>query len=222
MVNIEPWLYLLIGQDILAKDAALAKIKESYLAKKLTDFNLDTLYAKELSLKGLQERLLCLPINAKKRIIVIKDAQGLKEEVKKFLYNYCKAPLATIIMVMDISQRDSSNDFINIISKFAKVLRFKEDVRTDTFMLFRAISQKKADNALKILNQLLKSGEKPERILGGLRYSCAKDALNLPETKKRLKLLIDCDIEIKTGRLKPDFALEKLVVSLCGLTKFPG
>ncbi len=218
MVNKEKPLYLFIGQDISAKDISLASIKQEFLPPKLENFNLDILYARELNLKGLQERLLALPVKAEKRVIVIKEANGLKQEVKKFLLGYCQKPSLKIILVLDVERSDPRDEFIGSIARYSNVCRFKESVRWDTFMLSRQINLKRPDQALKILHQLLMDGEKPERILGGLRYSCEKDRLGPEETKRRFKALINCDIEIKTGKLKSDFALEKLVVSLCALS----
>ncbi|MBU2221633.1 MAG: hypothetical protein KJ722_03350, partial [Candidatus Omnitrophica bacterium] len=39
------------------------------------------------------------------------------------------------------------------------------------------------------------------------------------EIRKRLKLLLNCDIEIKTGKAKPGLALERFIVSLCGFSE---
>jgi DNA polymerase III delta subunit len=66
-----------------------------------------------------------------------------------------------------------------------------------------------------VLGQLLREGERPERILGGLRYSFEQGNLVPQQARKRLRLLLNCDIEIKTGRLKAGLALEKLILSLC-------
>ncbi len=66
-----------------------------------------------------------------------------------------------------------------------------------------------------IERRLLENGERPERILGGLRYAVEKTTYHPLESKKRLKFLLNCDTDIKTGRLKAEFALERLVVALC-------
>jgi len=66
------------------------------------------------------------------------------------------------------------------------------------------------------LAQLLKNGERPEMIMGGLRYAWEKSPLSPVDLKLKLKALLDCDIDIKTGRLQPDFALENLIIRLCG------
>lgn len=219
MVKKEAWIYLFIGEDCFSKDAKLQKIKEEFLNKDIESFNLDILYARELNLIDLQEKLLCLPLKAKKRLLVIKDAQYLKEDIQDFILKRTQDPPAHIILVLDMSQYDPRNEFLRNILRFAIVCRFKEPIHLDTFTLSRQIELKRGDYALRLLNQLLKNGEKPERILGGLRYSLMRTTNSHFETKKRLKLLLNCDIDIKTGRLKAALALEKFVVNLCCLNK---
>jgi DNA polymerase III delta subunit len=211
--------YLLIGQDIPAKEVQLRKIKQEFLPKKLQDFNLDTLYAKEATLKDIQERFLVIPFKSAKRIIVIKDADSLDEACRDFLSAYAKKPHKQLVLVLMLEHYDYQDGFIKNISRLAKVMRFKETVDPDTFALNRQIELSKADCALRLLNQLLKNGEAPERILGALRYSWEKQGIQSVGARRKLKLLLGCDVEIKTGRLKPAFALEKLVVGLCGFAQ---
>ena len=71
MVKKDSPVYLFIGQDSRSKDLKLKRIKEELLPAAITDFNLDVLYARELNLVELQEKLLSLPCKAEKRIIVI-------------------------------------------------------------------------------------------------------------------------------------------------------
>jgi len=208
--------YLLIGQDIAAKETQLKKIKQEFLPPQLQDFNLDTLYAKEIELKDIQERLLALPVKSAKRIIVVKDAHLLDKPSRDFLLAFSKKPPKQLILILDFAQYDYRDAFIKSISAHARILRFKETVDPDTFALNRQIELRKTDSALSLLNQLLKNGEAPERILGGLRYAWEKQDVQSLAARKKLKLLLGADLEIKTGRLKPAFALEKLVVSLCG------
>jgi DNA polymerase III delta subunit len=208
--------YLLIGQDIAAKETQLKKIKQEFLPPQLQDFNLDTIYAKEIILKDIQERFLSIPLKSAKRIIVIKDAHLLDEQSRDFLLAFSKKPHKQLVLVLDFAQYDYKDEFIKGICAHARLLRFKEIVNPDTFVLNRQIELRKTDSALRLLNQLLKNGEAPERILGGLRYAWEKQDIQSASARRKLKLLLGCDLEIKTGRLKPAFALEKLVVSLCG------
>lgn len=207
--------YLFIGGDITSKELQLKKIKQEFLSSALVDFNLDTLYAKEITLKDIQERFLCLPLKNAKRIIVIKDAQLLAKETQEFLLDFAKSARKDLVLVLDFTRFDYKDEFVKAISLGATVTRFKEIVNPDTFVLNRQIQLRKTDLALRILNQLLKNGEAPERILGGLRYAWEKQDLGSAIAGKKLKLLLNCDLEIKTGRLKPACALEKLVVNLC-------
>lgn len=227
MVKKENSVYLFIGQDSLSKDIKLKRLRQEFLKKDTEQFNLDILYAKELNLISLQERFLSLPLKAKKRIIVIKGAQDLKEDIKEFILKYVKSPHPQILLVLDINLASGprgwvnrikpTDEFIGHLTRYVQTYRFKEPEHLDTFTLCRQIDLKKADYALRVLNQLLKNGEKPEWILGGLRYSWQRDITNPFELRRRVKLLLNCDLDIKTGRLKADFALEKLVVKVCCL-----
>ncbi|MDD3345105.1 MAG: hypothetical protein PHO34_01515 [Candidatus Omnitrophica bacterium] len=211
--------YLLAGQDIQAREEQLNRIKQEFLPKETRDFNLDTLYAKEAALKDIQEKLLAMPVRSPRRILVVRDADHLDGECRDFILQYAAKPDKGMILILVFEHYAYQEDFVRNISRIAKVIRFKEAVTPDTFTLNRQIEMKRADQALRLLNQLLKNGEAPERILGGLRYAWEKQADRSLPARRRLKLLLCCDLEIKTGKLKPVFALEKLVVALCGLVQ---
>ena len=217
-------LYLFIGQDspykdsqLSSKDFHLKNIKEEHLSKEVAEFNFDTLYAGSLSLKELQEKLSALPIRALKRIVVIKDAQELKADLEDFITLWVKKDIKDIILLLDMADQERKSQFLTNISKSAKIFRFGQKIDLNTFNLTRLVEESKPGHAMKVLDQLIKDGERPERILGGLRYALEKSKLSLPEVKRRVRLLLECDLEIKTGRIRPVFALEKLVVKLCAL-----
>lgn len=204
--------YLFIGTDPSGKDARIQKIKEEHLAKGPRDFNFDVLHAKELDLSVLQEKILYLPLKSPKRVIVIRDTQNLKEDCRNFVLDYLAKPSAGVVLIFDTGRYNPKDEFIGGLSRLAQVSRFSEPAPVNTFTLSRQIEARKTFEALKALNQLLENGEKPERILGGLRYAGEND-------RRRIKALLDCDIDIKTGRLKAEFALEKLVIRLCSFSK---
>ncbi len=217
-------IYLFVGEDspyrdtpFSSKDIQLKQIKEEFLPKKIEQFNLDTLYAPALKLKELQEKLLMLPVKSAKRMVIIKEAQELGEEMEDFIVRWAKEEHKEVILLLDIQGQERKEVLLNDLHKYAKIFRFKEAPSLNTFNLVRHIEQRRADYALKVLDELLKEGERPERILGGLRYSLEKSRLNPLELKRRVRMLVESDIEIKTGRAKPGFALEKLIVRLCAL-----
>lgn len=214
--------YLLIGQDNLSKNIQLKNIRQQFLPKGYEQFNLDLIYAKDLTLKLLQERLLCLPVKSAKRIIIIKNAEDLKLDIRQFIIQYVQSPFKNIILILDIDRQEKIDEFIKRVYKYVKVFRFREVKEANTFTLSRWIEANRPDQAIKILIELLKKGEKPERILGGLRFVWEGSAFSPLESRRNLKLLLDCDKDIKTGRLKPNFALEKLVIGLCFFGKSSG
>lgn len=217
MVRKETPVFLFTGPDLASKDAQLKELKRKFFSQKLDQFNCDVFYAKELALQDLQEKILSLPLNSPKRIIVIRQAQNLKPVVKEFILNFAKQEPQKSILALDMDCCDRRDEFIKKLSPYAKTVSFKEEEAVNTFTLSRQIELKHIDGALKVLNRLLGEGEKPERILGGLRHTWERNIGTSVERKKRLKLLLSCDLDIKTSRMKITFALEKLVVSLCSL-----
>jgi DNA polymerase III delta subunit len=215
MVKKDIPVYLLAGDDSYSKEIKVNKIKEEVLgAGRPKEFNLDLLYARELTLKTLQEKLLCFPLLSEKRILIIKDISHLKQEIKDFLIAYVKKPYLQIVLILDTQKFDRKDSFINSLARYSQLLRVKEEINPTVFTLSRYIDFKKTHFAISTLNQLLEKGERPERILGGLRYVWMNNLGTNLLLKKRLKLLLECDMDIKRGRLKPVFALEKLIINL--------
>jgi DNA polymerase III delta subunit len=219
-------LYLFIGQDspykdlqLSSKDFKLKSIKEEFLPKEVAEFNFDTLYGDTLTLKGLQERLASLAVSSEKRIIFVRNAQELKSDLEDFIITWAKKDIKDVILLLDIEDQERKSDFLSSVNSSAKVFRFGQKILFSTFNLARLIEEGKSEFAVKALDQLIKSGERPERILGGLRYSVERSRLSLPEVRRRVRLLLECDLEIKTGRVRPVFALEKLVVKLSALSQ---
>lgn len=219
-------IYLFVGQDSpfkdspsTSKDIQLKQIKAEFLPRKMEQFNLDTLYAGNLKLKELQEKLLSLPVKSAKRLIIIRNAEELDPGLDDFIVEWAKSGNKDTILLLDLEDPAKKDKLIKDIYKYAKIFHFKEIQALNTFNLTRSIEQRRPDQALRVLDQLLKDGERPERILGGLRYSLERSRFNPLEAKRRVKLLIDSDIEIKTGKLKPVFILEKLIVRLCALSQ---
>jgi DNA polymerase III delta subunit len=155
-------------------------------------------------------------------LIVIKLAESLKEDVRKFLAGYARKPLDKVILVLDTNSVDRKDSFFPALARYAKVFRFREPLEPDVFALCRSIDANRTQAALKILNRLLANGEKPEMILGGLRYAWERNSSGIKQARRKLNLLLKCDLEIKTGLLRPAFSLEKLVVGLCAFGDLSG
>ena len=210
--------YLFIGQDPLSKDIRIHKIKQELFPSDMEVFNFDVLHGEDATLQGLQERLLSMPVKAKKRMVLVKNAQELKEDAKEFLAGYVRKEDPRVVLVLDMDAFKPNYGFIKRLTGHAQIARFSEKEEPDTFLLSRQIQSQKTQASLKILKQLLKNGERPEKIIGGLRSDWERHGVASSEVKRKIGLLLKCDIEIKTGRLKAGFALEKCVISLCNLS----
>jgi DNA polymerase III delta subunit len=208
-------IYLVTGQDAPAKDKVLQEIKAKYLTADFEQFNLDTLFAKDVTLEGLQERLLYHAASTGCRVVVIKQASSLKKDCKEYLEQYVQAPDKGVIVVLEMAEFDRKDRFCTAIAACATVRQFRQDVYSSAFVLADEIRAGKAAGSLKLLHQLLKKGQKPEMILGALRAALSRSQADIAYMRKLNKLLLECDLAIKTSGLKPSFALERLVVSLC-------
>jgi DNA polymerase III delta subunit len=218
-------IYLFVGEDEFSKDIKLQKIKQEFFPPQLESFNFETLYSKDLDLKTLKTRLFQLPINpalarkdgikARQRLILIKNATELRPEIKEYLFTFLKNPPSHISIILEARRIDRRDQFLNQISNIVKLIKFRQSEEINAFSLAEQIIHKKAKPAMRMLRRLLLQGEKPERILGALRYRLHKERLDIRDKKRKLMFLLNCDIDIKTGRLKPDFALERLLIRFC-------
>jgi DNA polymerase III delta subunit len=229
MVKKENPVYLFLGQDILDQENSSLKEKElnklkAGIPRQIRDFNLDILHCndRDFSLNILQEKLLFMGSGDCGRMVVVRNLGEAKPEVKDFISGYVRNPPPGIILVLDIEKVDRKSAFIEDISRYAQVRRFRIEAQSSTFVLSRLIETRKSGEALKVLHQLLDSGEKPERIMGALRASWMRYPADPLSLKRMLKTLLQCDLDIKTGKIKPVFALEKLIVKLCGFRNFSG
>ncbi len=207
--------YLFVGEDEFSKDIKLQKIKQEFFPPELESFNFEILYSRDLDLRTLQEKLLPLPIKARQRLILIKDAPALRADIKQYLLSWFSNPFPHVSLILDARRIDERDQFFNQISTSIKLINFRQSREVSAFTLARQITQKKIKPAMRLLRQLLLRGERPEKILGALRYQLNQERLDLNERKKKLMFLLNCDIDIKTGRLKAEFALERLLIRLC-------
>ena len=209
-------MYLLIGEDELAKQEKIQSLKKQLFPPELEPFNYDVFSAKELTLPLLTQALGRIPVKAKTRLLVIKDMLKLKSALQEYCVKHLKAQAEKSTIVFDVGRMpEERNIFLSHMLKITEVAHFKTAGSVNAFSLARAIEKKNADSALVLLADLFKAGEKAERILGGLRYQLVKQSSTLEDKRKKVNFLLETDVNLKTGKLKPEFALEMLVVKLC-------
>jgi len=209
--------FLLIGEDEISKDRKIETIKKSLFKDRTEEFNLSVFYSKELTLARLKEAISRLPCFSAKRLIIIKDILHLSPALKTYLVSYLKSPYKHVIVILESPSISGKDTFMTSIMPLVQVFRFKTQRQANVFDLGKMIIQGKTTMALKTLSGLLDEEKKPVRILGGLFWQWQKERhqLSLSVQKRQLKIFLDTDMDIKSGRLKPGLALELLVINVC-------
>lgn len=209
-------IYLFTGEDFFSKQEKISSLKKELFPSDTESFNYDSFQAKELTLPLLKELLSRLPVSAKQRLLVIKDVLKLKPDIQEYLLSRLKDLPQNITLILDVSiAAAESGRFMGALLKAAKVINFRNKPEINAFDLGRAIERKSAAAALNILADLFANGERPERILGALRYQFVRPGVRPGESRNKIRLLLETDNNLKTGRIKGSFALEALVVRLC-------
>ena len=213
---VEKSAYLFLGEDYLSKERKVEIIKKEVLKGDAVPFDLEILSGKDLDPRQLSESFKRLPAVSKNRLIIIKEVDRLSSLCKNQLIAYLKKPFAGIHLVLDTDRFDTKDSFVQQLSHLCRVVAFQKSRPLDVFSLCRAVVRKDAPEALKTLSQLLLSGEKPQKILGLLLWQWKKiqPSLSKKEFRNGLDILLEADLAIKKGRLKPDLAMELLVTKL--------
>lgn len=96
------------------------------------------------------------------------------------------------------------------------------------FELVDALSKKDAKAALIISNKLLKAGKAVPEFLGMIGWQIRKikrvkdrRVFTKKEADSAIEYLFEADREIKTGRIKPQDALEMLIIRICAVNQKP-
>ncbi len=90
--------YLLTGEELYFADRALAAITEKALAGAPRDFNLDVFYGKDTKASEVAAQASTLPMMAERRLVVLKEADKLRDLGP--LKEYLKSPSPDSVLVM--------------------------------------------------------------------------------------------------------------------------
>lgn len=92
--------YYVCGEDDFQKDDAVKQLVEAAIEPAMRDFNMEVVRAQDLDPRSLDAALSALPMLADRRILVIKDASGLKKDARKVLDKYLEKPSADVLVVL--------------------------------------------------------------------------------------------------------------------------
>lgn len=210
--------YLFLGEDSRAKDEKIGELKKKILTPPQSfQFDYELLHAAKLEEHHLKKVLMNLPALAPRRLVVIREGHRLSPKNQDILVQFLEKAYDHAVIVLDSDEWDHKNSFVRKIRKMVDLIEFSSTKKIDVFDLTRTIDSRKETEALKILDQLLKGGTHPLQILGTLVWFWKKSRgrFSGKEFKEGLLALQEADLNIKRSRLKPEYAMELLVVKLC-------
>ena len=212
--------YLFIGEDSLKKNTKIAEIKKTLLpSREALSFDYEVLYGAKLDLLTLQKALKALPALSKQRLVVIKEGHRLNAQLKEFLAGFVQTKADHVTLILDFDELEANNSFAQSVRPCVKMISFPMEVKSNVFDMTKAIEMRKETEALSILSNLLSYGVHPLQIMGAVVWFWGKsrNQLSIVRFKKGLQALQEADLNIKRSRLKPEYALELLIVKLSTL-----
>ena len=212
--------YLFLGEDTLAKDQKITELKKKILpTPQAAQFDYESLSASKLDPEDLKKSLISLPAIASKRLIIIRDCHRLSAHNQELIVEFLEKSFQHAVLVLDSGEWDQKNSFLKKIRRMVELVEFSSSPKLNVFDLTKAIDLKKEVEALKILDQLTSGGTHPLQVLGGIVWfwGQTRSRLSAKQFEGGLLALQEADLNIKRSRLKPEYAVELLVVKLCSL-----
>jgi DNA polymerase-3 subunit delta len=92
--------YYIWGEDDYQKDDAVRQLIDAALDPGARDFNLDTRRSTELDAEALGVLVSTPPMMASRRIVVLREVNGLKKDARKVLDQYLTKPAPDLLLLM--------------------------------------------------------------------------------------------------------------------------
>ncbi|MBW2184331.1 MAG: DNA polymerase III subunit delta [Deltaproteobacteria bacterium] len=121
--NLSP-LYFFYGEEIYLIDKMVDEIKGIVVDPKLADFNLSVFYGKESTSQDIINSAKTFPLMSDHRLIVIKEADRLKESSLKEFSSYFADPLISTCMIICAEKMALNANLLKVFRKKGEVVRF--------------------------------------------------------------------------------------------------
>jgi DNA polymerase III delta subunit len=215
-------IYLFTGEDWQAKEQQVAKIKSACkLSGHALKFDYELLYGEDLDPAVLKKSLMALPAIVPQRLVLIREAQELDKQNQNIVLEFLKKDQSHLVLVLDWNGVESKDDFYRVLASAARTVQFAgKGKRPDVWAATRAIERRQPAMAIKILTELMESGERAETILGALVWFWGniRGRLSAERFKKGLLVLQEADLNVKRARMDPVYAVQVAVTNLSQLT----
>lgn len=136
-------LYFIYGNDEFLKQESVAKIKETALRGVIPDFNYDLFHAGEADMSRVLSALSTLPVMAKRRLVILKDADRLKAQAQESLLSYFSDPSPTTTLVMTGREVDKRKTFFSTLDKRGALVEHNHPSEREMPRWIRWVARKK-------------------------------------------------------------------------------
>ncbi|VAX36534.1 hypothetical protein MNBD_UNCLBAC01-79 [hydrothermal vent metagenome] len=210
-------IYLLSGEDHFAKEQKIEAIKQSILTTENSrQFDYELLYGNKLNSELLKKTLVALPATATQRVVLIRAVHKLNTHNKELILECVEQEPEHLILILDADEMDARSAFFKKLIAQVKVVRFGQRKKKNVFDMTKVMGAGNMEQTLKILHELMDEGSHPLQLMGGLTWYWGKERNRVSSEKFQhgLRCLQEADLNIKRSRLKPQEAMEVLVVKL--------
>jgi DNA polymerase-3 subunit delta len=106
--------YLLVGSDPLLYQRVLGALTAAIVTPATRSFNLDAFEGKSTTAQAVLNAARTLPMMAKRRLVVVRDVDGLGAEGLAQLAAYLEAPAPETTLVLSTPKADARLKFIQV------------------------------------------------------------------------------------------------------------
>ena len=212
--------YLFNGYDLHKKDAKLSDLKAKFFKNpSALAFDFEIASAHKLDSDDLKKSLLAIPHLTAQRMVVLRQCEKLSEHNREMILEFVQQDSKTVVLVLDYDDMDVKSSFYSKLKPFVQFISFGQEKVLNVFDMTRAMTARDAAGAIKMLHELMENNTHPLQIMGGLvwYWSKERERLSTDRFQKGLAILQEGDLNIKRSRMKPEYAVEKVVVELVSL-----
>jgi len=112
-------LYLIVGEEDLLRDAALAAIARAALGSEGDEFNYELFYGDEASGTDIRNSVAAVPVFAERRVVVVKAAEKLTARESEVLLDCVNDPVESTTLVFVSSKLDGRLKFSQALARAA-------------------------------------------------------------------------------------------------------
>lgn len=112
-------LYLVVGEEDLLRDCALAAIKHAVTGSEGDEFNYELFYGDEARGSDIRNSVAAVPVFAERRLVVVKAAEKLTARESEFLLDCVNSPVESTTLVFVSSKLDGRLKFSQALTRAA-------------------------------------------------------------------------------------------------------